>query len=135
VGVSAGYAPFAIGTDTAGSIIHPAGRAALYAMKPSVGLISTSGIVPVTKFFDSPGPMAKSAIDVALLLDVLVDTDKNTIPEGKYVSAATGKWDGLRIGTLDPEKWTLTPDIRKILDPSAEEQLVWSIQLKQPSPF
>jgi amidase len=93
-------------------------------MKPTVGLVSTSGIVPISKFFDSPGPMGKSALDVALLLDILVDAEQVDATEGGYTSAATGKWDGLRIGTLDPKKWTLPPQVRKILDPSAEEQLV-----------
>lgn len=124
VSVSAGYSPFSLGTDTAGSVIGPASRAALYAMKPTIGLISNAGIVPHTKFSDGVGPMAKSAVDVAMLLDILVDGSKTTIPKGGYLSAVNGQWEGLRMGTLDPELWAETGQFRKVLDMSIEEQIV-----------
>jgi amidase len=77
VGVSAGFAAGAIGTKTHGSIVAPSSRAALYAIKASVGLISRSGIVPLSLTLDSVGPMAKSAYDVALLLGAMTGCGAN----------------------------------------------------------
>ncbi|MCJ1313133.1 hypothetical protein MMC25_006810 [Agyrium rufum] len=81
IGVSAGFAPAAIGTETSGSLIFPADRAALYTIKPTPGLIPQAGIVPVSYSFDTAGPMAKFSRNVALLLDVLVDATKTKIRE------------------------------------------------------
>lgn len=72
VGVAVGFAAGAIGTETEGSIINPSGRAAAYALKPSVGLISCSGIVPYASTADSVGPIARSAYDVAVILGAMV---------------------------------------------------------------
>jgi amidase len=122
--VSAGFAPFSIGTETQGSLIMPAGRAALFTLKPTIGIISTAGVVPITNLSDALGPMTKSAADLATLMDILVDPHKTTIPDGGYISKVTGSWQGLRIGTLDPEKWNWPPSRRKVLDKAGEEQLV-----------
>ncbi|KAI0389272.1 putative glutamyl-tRNA amidotransferase subunit A [Xylariaceae sp. FL0594] len=70
-GVAAGFAPAALGTDTSGSILMPATRHGVYAMKPTLGLVSQDGICPISYDFDSAGPIARSARDIAVLLDVL----------------------------------------------------------------
>jgi amidase len=70
--------------------------------------------------------MTKSAKDLAVLMDVLVDPSKTRLPEGGYVSQLTRSWEGIRIGTLDPEIWKFKDKDIKILDPSMEEQLVRS---------
>lgn len=123
MGVSAGYAPVALGTETEGSLIVPAGRQALYTIKSTPGIISTAGIVPITAFCDVAGPLTKSTRDLAILLDILVDSSKTMIPEGGYESAVTGRWDGLKIGTLDPEIWNF-PAIARKPAPDAEAQMV-----------
>ncbi|KAH6627864.1 amidase signature domain-containing protein [Chaetomium tenue] len=123
IGVAAGYAPFSIGTETFGSLMLPAGRAALFSLKPSRGIVSTVGIVPISRFSDAPGPMTKTPKNLALVMDVLVDKSKTQVPEGGYISRVTGSWKGLRIGTLDPEVWNFGTHSRKILDPSMEQQL------------
>jgi len=122
IAVAAGFAPISIGTETFGSLMLPAGRAALYSLKPGRGLISTKGIVPISSFSDQPGPMTKNSKDLAALMDVI--TDPANIPAGGYASRVTGSWDGLKIGTLDPEIWTFPPVFRKVLDASMEKQLV-----------
>jgi amidase len=81
VGVSAGFAAGAIGTETHGSIVSPCSRAALYGIKASVGLIPRKGIVPLSTTADSVGPIAKSAYDAALLLSAMVGCDSND-PDG-----------------------------------------------------
>ncbi|OAP53885.1 hypothetical protein AYL99_11907 [Fonsecaea erecta] len=75
VAVSAGYSPFSIGTETDGSLIVPAGRAALYTIKPTIGLVPQARIVPISSTFDSAGPMAKTPYDMAVLLDVIIDPE------------------------------------------------------------
>ena len=95
--------PVSIGTETFGSLMLPPGRAALFSLKLSRGFVFTGGVVPISRFSGAPGPMTKSTKDLALLMDVLVDASKTRLPGGCYVSRATGSWEGLRIGTLDPE--------------------------------
>lgn len=100
----------------------PAGRAALYSLKPSRSLISLTGIVPISSFSDQPGPMTKTTKDLATLMDII--TDPGNVPPGGYASRVTGSWEDLKIGTVDPELWKYTPDIRKVLDEDMENQLV-----------
>jgi amidase len=69
-------------------------------MKPTIGIVSPDGVVPVSKFCDSPGPLARTAKDLAILMDVLVDSSTTKVPEGGYLSKVTGDWQGLKIGTL-----------------------------------
>ena len=107
VGVSAGFSPFALGTDTCCSLIGPSTRAALYTLRPTVGLVSQDGIVPVSKTFDTAGPMTKSVIDLANLLDILVS---NKTTPGTYAELLPGKWSDLRVGVLDPDTWFYDSD-------------------------
>ena len=72
--VAAGLAPLAIGTETDGSITCPASLTGVAGIKPTVGSISTEGVVPISRSQDSPGPMARTVDDVALLLEVLTGT-------------------------------------------------------------
>jgi amidase len=69
--VAAGLAPLAIGTETDGSITCPASLNGVVGIKPTVGSVPTVGVVPISESQDSPGPMARSTEEVALLLEVL----------------------------------------------------------------
>ncbi|HEY1705305.1 MAG TPA: amidase [Trebonia sp.] len=75
VGVSAGLAPIAIGTETDGSIVSPSSACGIVGIKPSAGLVSRSGIVPLSPVQDTAGPMATSVADAAALLSVLAGAD------------------------------------------------------------
>ena len=94
VGVSAGFSPLALGTETDGSIIMPASYAALYAIKPAVGKVPVDGVIPVGPSMDSVGVMGKSAWDIATTLGVMVGE------EGRYLDALYEGVEGLRIGIL-----------------------------------
>jgi len=72
--VAAGLAPLAIGTETDGSIICPASLNGVAGIKPTVGSVPTAGVVPISASQDSPGPMARTVDEVALLLEVLTAT-------------------------------------------------------------
>ena len=69
--VAAGLAPLAIGTETDGSITCPASLNGVAGIKPSVGAVPTGGVVPISASQDSPGPLARTVDEVALLLEVL----------------------------------------------------------------
>lgn len=73
--VAAGLASVAIGTETDGSIICPAAMNGIVGIKPTLGLVSRSGIVPISHSQDSAGPMARSVADAAALLTVIAGSD------------------------------------------------------------
>jgi aspartyl-tRNA(Asn)/glutamyl-tRNA(Gln) amidotransferase subunit A len=68
-------APWAIGTDTGGSVRLPASFCGLTGLKVTIGRISTHGIIPLSNSLDTPGPMARSVEDVALLYNILQGPD------------------------------------------------------------
>ena len=74
-GVAAGLAPVAVGTETDGSIVCPASACGVVGIKPTLGLISRAGIVPISPAQDTAGPMARSVADAAALLSVLAAAD------------------------------------------------------------
>ncbi|KAK4460365.1 amidase family [Cladorrhinum samala] len=113
VAVAAGFSPLSLGTETMGSLIMPSDRSALYTIKPTLKIVSQDGIIPVSFEADMIGPMAKSVLDLANLLDAIVDPTKTTVPRGGYSSVVTGDWGDIRIGVLEPEKWLFPPVIVK----------------------
>ena len=75
VAVASRMAPWAIGTDTGGSVRLPAAFCGLTGLKVTVGRVSTYGIIPLSSTFDTPGPMARSVEDAALLYGVIAGPD------------------------------------------------------------
>jgi amidase len=73
--ISANFAAVGVGTETDGSIICPSGATALVGIKPTLGLVSRSGIIPIAHSQDTAGPMARTVEDAATLLDVLAGVD------------------------------------------------------------
>ncbi|MEU3342576.1 amidase [Streptomyces sp. NPDC006668] len=73
--VAAGFAPLALGTDTAGSIRIPAAFCGIVGLKPTHGAVSTSGVFPLAPSLDHVGPMARSIADLRMLLSVLTGSD------------------------------------------------------------
>ena len=75
VAVAAGLAAAAIGTETSGSLLSPAGQNGVVTVKPTVGLVSRAGIVPIAHSQDTAGPMTQTVRDAAVLLNVLAVPD------------------------------------------------------------
>ena len=73
--VAAGLATVAIGSETDGSIICPASMTGLVGIKPTVGLVSRAGIIPISHSQDTAGPMARSVEDAAIVLGAIAGTD------------------------------------------------------------
>ena len=72
---AAGFATLTVGTETDGSIISPSNSNGIVGIKPTVGLVSRSGIIPISASQDTAGPMTRSVADAAVLLSVLAATD------------------------------------------------------------
>src|SRR5207237_8811232 len=78
-GIAVGHNPatVGVGTETSGSILSPAGQNMIVGIKPTLGLVSRYGIVPITAGQDTAGPMARTVTDAAKLLGVLAGFDPN----------------------------------------------------------
>jgi amidase len=74
-GVAVGLAPLAVGTETDGSIVSPASACGVVGIKPTAGLVSRTGVVPLSPVQDTAGPMARSVADAAAMLSVLAAAD------------------------------------------------------------
>ncbi|HKK25009.1 MAG TPA: amidase, partial [Gracilimonas sp.] len=110
---SANMAVFAIGTETNGSITCPSSANGLVGIKPTVGLLSRAGIIPISHTQDTPGPMARNVTDAAIALGTMVGADptddKTPASEGNFRTDYTqflnedglsGKRIGLWTGSL-----------------------------------
>jgi len=75
VAVAAGLCAASIGTETSGSLLYPASQNGLVTVKPTVGLISRAGILPISHSQDTAGPMTRTVRDAAMLLNVLAAKD------------------------------------------------------------
>lgn len=93
VAISARLAPLALGTETNGSIICPAHVNGIVGFKPTVGLLPTDGIVPISKSQDTAGPMTRTVGDAMMLMDALTGSSR-------FSQAAPVTMKELRIGVL-----------------------------------
>jgi len=124
VAVAANLCAIAIGTETDGSVVSPASVNGIVGIKPTVGLLSRAGIVPISKTQDTAGPMARTVKDAAILLGILAGVD----PEDSYTLSSKGKAEadytkfldanGLQDKRLGIEKTALTgnPDMEILLN-------------------
>lgn len=106
----------------------PACRAALYTIKPTIGIVPGDGVMALTYHSDATGPMAKNAKDVADMLDVMVDRDKTEVPDGGYKSCLTRQWTNIRVGVVKPEEWLLGSPIVVPVEP-IDAQIVYHQRL------
>ena len=99
VATAANYAVATVGTETSGSILSPSGKSALVGLKPTVGLLSRNGIIPLASTVDTPGPMTKNVIDNAILLSAMTGQDADD-PATKDSPKNEKYFDNLESGTL-----------------------------------
>jgi aspartyl-tRNA(Asn)/glutamyl-tRNA(Gln) amidotransferase subunit A len=103
--VAAGLAPFTLGEDTGGSVRMPAGFCGITGLKTTYGRVSRYGLIPLVSSFDTIGPMARSAYDVALVLEAIAghdpkDSTSRLEPTSRYSETlkTSKNLHGLRIG-------------------------------------
>ncbi|OPB36325.1 hypothetical protein A0O28_0054040 [Trichoderma guizhouense] len=110
VSVAAGFTPWSIGAETDGSIQTPASRASLFALKPTIDMVSGDGVFKLTNAFDSLGGMAKTAQDLAALTEILFLTVPGSPLASKSLTTEfSSSLDGLRLGLVDVNDWILPP--------------------------
>src|SRR5262245_44858182 len=95
--VAADFAPAGMGSDTCGSIRYPAAENSLVGLRPTMGLSSRSGIIPLSHSQDVGGPLARTVMDVALVLDATVGPD----PDDAITSRGAGKYPTSYARALD----------------------------------
>lgn len=103
--VAARFLPLAIGTDTGGSIRNPATMCGVVGMKPTYGLVSRRGVLPLAFSLDHVGPLTRTVRDSALVLDILAgydgrDPGSANVECGGYCAELTNGVKGLKIGVL-----------------------------------
>lgn len=121
--IAANFALLGVGTDTGGSVRMPAAHNALVGLRPTVGLISRTGIQPNNSVRDTAGPMTRTVTDMALLLDAMVGIDpadpatqraKGHIPKTYRTSLRKDALAGARLGVLRQVFTAQTTDPRII---------------------
>ena len=122
--MAAGFAPVSIGTETDGSLVQPATRAALYGMKATPGSVDTVGIQPISAAFDSVGGLAKTPEDLANVMSILQ-------VQKEYSPYLIGSWKGLRVGFVDPNLWQPADFVVEPNEAFHQQSVRKSPQLKQ----
>jgi len=119
--VAASFAPLAVGTETDGSVVCPSSINGLVGLKPSIGLVSRTRVVPISHSQDTPGPMTQTVRDAAVMLNAMIGTD----PEDATTTGADGRrrdyaaglsesaLSGLRVAVRRP---TMSPDLTARFD-------------------
>ena len=104
--VAANYAVAAVGTETSGSILSPSSQNSVVGLKPTIGLLSRTGIVPISSTLDTPGPMTKNVVDNAILLSAMTGKDakdkKSVSTSEDFIGAVmdSGSLKGKRLGVF-----------------------------------
>jgi aspartyl-tRNA(Asn)/glutamyl-tRNA(Gln) amidotransferase subunit A len=118
-------APFAIGTDTGGSIRQPSSFSGCVGFKPTYGLVSRSGVVAMASSTDVIGPLARTVTDVALVLDVMAGKDKldaTTIDRQPDYTALAGDLTGKKVGVIKEYMGEgLDESVRTVIEASIEK--------------
>ncbi len=126
VAVSANLCSVAVGTETDGSIVCPAGNSGVVGLKPTVGLVSQEGIIPISHSQDTAGPMARTVADAATLLNVMVspfgDVKGKRLPRDYRRFLRRGALKGKRIG-VDRRLFSTDWFADESMNPAAEAAL------------
>jgi amidase len=124
VAMAGGYAAAAVGTETSGSILSPSGKNSVTGLKPTVGLLSRGGIVPISATYDTPGPMTRNVTDNAILLSAMAGED-NADPATKGSPANKKYWEELKTGTLKVKRFGI---FKALLTDTAYKQAIEKIK-------
>lgn len=110
VAVAANLVTAAVGSETSGSILSPSSQNSVVGLKPTIGVLSRGGIVPISGTLDTPGPMTKFVIDNAILFSAMTGKDQNdpasvrnqNLKKDFYMELANASLKGKRFGAMKP---------------------------------
>ena len=127
--IAANLAAIGVGTETDGSIVCPSSVAGLVGIKPTVGLVSRSGIIPISHSQDTAGPMARTVADAAVLLTAMTGVDGRDIAtkasSGKAADYSkgldSGALKGARIGVARKRYFGYSPAADRVIDAAIDE--------------
>jgi amidase len=124
--IAANFASIGIGTETDGSVICPAAMTGLVGIKPTLGLVSRSGIIPLAHSQDTAGPMTRTVADAAALLTVMAGSDPADAATSAASAHATDYTKFLKAGALAGKRIGV---VRKLagMEPNADRVLEQSI--------
>ena len=121
--ISASFATVGIGTETDGSVVCPSNANGLVGLKPTVGLVSRSGIIPISHTQDTAGPMCRTVTDTAILLGAMAGPDPDDAATGAAAAAADyttfldpNALRGARIGVARRQFWGYSPEADRICE-------------------
>jgi len=123
--ISANLAAVGVGTETDGSVVCPSNANSLVGIKPTLGLVSRSGIVPIAHSQDTAGPMCRTVTDAAILLGIMTGVDPRDAATGaaqaytgtdytKFLDA--GGLKGARIGVARKKFWGYSPEADRLVE-------------------
>ena len=142
--VAANLAAAAVGTETDGSIVSPASVCGIVGIKPTVGLVSRSGIVPIAHSQDTAGPMARTVADAATLLGAMtgIDPSDPATKESRGHSPIDyreflkpGGLRGARIGVLRADSFNFSPKLAPVLQAAVEAMKKEGAEVVDPVEF
>jgi amidase len=123
--IAASLAAVGVGTETDGSIVCPSAASALVGVKPTVGLVSRSGIIPISHSQDTAGPMARTVADAAALLSAMVGVDlrdaatrsaPNAVNTDYIAALDVGALQNARIGVARAQYFGYSPAADRLVD-------------------
>ena len=123
--IAANLAAAGVGTETDGSIVCPSGANGLVGLKPTVGLVSRSGIVPISQTQDTAGPMTRTVADTAVLLNAMIGADPRDAATSRAPRASAvdyskalnpGALKGARIGVARKKYFGYSPSADQVVE-------------------
>jgi aspartyl-tRNA(Asn)/glutamyl-tRNA(Gln) amidotransferase subunit A len=131
--VAAGLAPWAIGTDTGGSIRQPAALCGIVGLKPTYGACSRYGMIAFASSLDQAGPLARNVTDAALLFKHMVGHDRRDSTSvrfpGEVVLPTAERLEGIRLGV--PEELTGSTDAQTGIEPGVRASFERTLKLAE----
>jgi amidase len=142
--IALSYATVGVGTETDGSIVCPSGMEALVGIKPTVGLVSRSGIIPISHSQDTAGPMARTVADAAALLTAMAGVDAaDAATQGAqgHIEAdyrkflAGGDLKGMRIGVARKKVTGYSPHADRLFEQAIAQLKALGAEIVDPADF
>jgi len=139
--IAASLAAVGVGTETDGSVVCPSSVAALVGIKPTIGLVSRSGIVPIAHSQDTAGPMTRTVTDAAVLLNAMAGADSrdpatSSAPAARedYTAALkTTALQGARIGVARAQYFGYSPPADSVIDAAIAEMKAHGATIVDPA--